>query len=55
LLTKTKGRVLRSDIGLVPDAHRPAGVKKADWDSARAELTAAMGPSETPFIDFTVS
>jgi hypothetical protein len=55
LLTKTKGRVLRSDLGLVPDSHRPSGVEKADWDGARGGLDAAVLKIEDFCVDYTVS
>jgi hypothetical protein len=49
LLEKTRGRVLRSDLGWPDDEDRPSTISKAKWDKARREarVTEAKG-----YIDF---
>jgi len=55
LLIQTRGRVLRSDLGLVPDDHRPSGISKADWDTARNKLAGELtSTDDDPFIEYTV-
>lgn len=48
LLVKTRGRVLRSDIGWAKDEDRPDLVTKAEWDAARGGADVTIDPL---FID----
>ena len=49
LLEKTKGRVLRSDIGWPKDTERPSTVTQAEWKQSRANAKVTVADS---FIDF---
>lgn len=44
LLEKTRGRVLRSDVGWPDDADRPPSVSKAEWDQARRSADITVDP-----------
>jgi hypothetical protein len=49
LLEKTRGRVLRSDLGWPDDEDRPSTVSKAKWDKARQEAPVKVANG---YIDF---
>lgn len=52
LLVRTRGRVLRSDIGWAADNDRPDLVTKEEWDAARAGAAVKI---EDLFIDVSIT
>jgi hypothetical protein len=49
LIEKTKGRVVRSDVGWPDDDDRPSSISKSEWDEARNESGITI---EKLYIDY---
>jgi len=52
LIEKTKGRVLRSDIGWPPDSDRPSSVSSTEWKKLPAQVQINV---EQKYVDLVIS